>query len=207
MQIPWGCIQGPSTVGSPIVTPEDLRGRKLRMGSGSEFYAPAIRDKGGIPVSLTGAELYMGLQRGTIDSIMMCASSHLLDRKLYEVQDSWTPIPPVTSVNSIIFMNKKFFDGLPVDLQQVVLKANAEAYQEVKEVGSFQHLLQREKLEEENLINIHEITQEEGKVWLEWINPYVMEVMRTKSLEGREIFKMIQKLKEDMGDEPMPRLE
>ena len=67
---------------------------------------------------VSGAELYMALQRGTIDAVGG-SLTHQVSRKLYEVAPYITMLPIGTNPCFFI-MNKKYYDNLPEDLKNII---------------------------------------------------------------------------------------
>jgi len=101
----------------PIHVPSDMKGMTVRsMGSQQAQYFEEYcgASSGYVP----GAELYMALQRGTLDA-SSATLSHLIDRKLSEVAPYFCKIPQA-SYPTVLIMNKGFYDKLPEDLQQVI---------------------------------------------------------------------------------------
>lgn len=75
--------------GDPVVTVDDLRGRKFRAaGNMGEI----IAGLGGTPVSISYSETYEALQRGNVDCNLM-AVSQLESAQLWDVVSSVTRIP------------------------------------------------------------------------------------------------------------------
>ena len=81
----------------PIVTPDDMKGLKLRVPHTAQLLE-AAKALGAIPVPITLGELYMALQQGTADGQENPVSS-IYKSKYYEVQKymtvinySWSPM-------------------------------------------------------------------------------------------------------------------
>ncbi|MBC7338249.1 MAG: TRAP transporter substrate-binding protein [Firmicutes bacterium] len=116
----------------PVYVPKDLKGMKLRAGTTTDKLV--MEACGAQPVSLSGAELYMALQRGTIDGAMV-ATSQLSERKLYEVVKYLTNLR-ITQVPYPVMINRRFFESLPADQQKVLADVVREACLEGRaEVG------------------------------------------------------------------------
>ncbi len=102
-----------------ITSLEDLSGLKMRIpGLGGEV----LRRAGGVPVNLPGAEVFTALQTGTIDATEWVGPYNDLAMGLHQVAQyyyypGWHE--PGTALETII--NKETFDGLPADLQEVVM--------------------------------------------------------------------------------------
>lgn len=73
----------------PIRTLEDFKGKRIR-GYG-EISSEILKDLGGAPVFLSVGEIYLALQRGTIDGVLTSTCS-VYERKFYEVVKYFTLI-------------------------------------------------------------------------------------------------------------------
>lgn len=108
----------------PILKGDDFKGLKIR-GFG-EMQSEALRALGATPVFMGGGEVYMALQRGTIDATS-AGVSNLIERKQYEVTKYITYVPGFVFVTQWVLINKKKWDSLPADLQKTILEAGQEA--------------------------------------------------------------------------------
>jgi TRAP-type mannitol/chloroaromatic compound transport system substrate-binding protein len=107
----------------------DLKGLKMRIpGLGGEV----LKRAGGTPVSLPGGEIQTSLQSGAIDATEWVGPYNDLAFGLYKVAKfyyypGWHE--PGTTLEAMI--NKKAFDALPKDLQQIVTSACKVANQDM----------------------------------------------------------------------------
>jgi tripartite ATP-independent transporter DctP family solute receptor len=108
----------------PIRKAEDFKA--LRIRSHGEIVSESLSSMGAVPVFLGAAEVYMALQRGTIDGTT-AAPSNILSRKFHEVTKNITDIPGFQFVTYWVLVNKKKWDSLPPDIQKVILEAGQEA--------------------------------------------------------------------------------
>jgi C4-dicarboxylate-binding protein DctP len=84
----------------------------------------AIMKKWGAgPSFLTGAELYMALQRGTLQGGIASSASYV-ERKWYEVSPYFIMLP-YGSVHNFLAVNKSFFDRLTPAQQKAIKDAGA----------------------------------------------------------------------------------
>jgi TRAP-type C4-dicarboxylate transport system substrate-binding protein len=110
----------------PIARVADLAGTKIRTFGA---YAPsAIKAFGAVPVNLQPAEIYEGLQHGTVECVMdnydFAASS-----KLYEVAKFWSTISFGSFAGYQVYINRKVYEGLPKDQAKVLRDAGLAAEQ------------------------------------------------------------------------------
>lgn len=102
---------------------DDLKGLKMRMpGLGGKVLEKA----GGAPVLLAGAELYTGLEKGTIDATEWIGPYHDYSMGFYQIakyyySPGWHE--PGTSLE--FFINKSKYEVLPVDLKAILHAAAA----------------------------------------------------------------------------------
>ncbi len=102
--------------------PEDLKGLGFRT---SGIYEPIIERAGGRKVRVASPEVYSALQRGLID-VRPAPMATVVDGKLYEVLKYWVGPGFFTAQNTVLCVNLKKFNGLPADLQKVLVDAAAE---------------------------------------------------------------------------------
>ena len=109
----------------PIRQLEDFKGKRIR-GYG-EISTEIMKALGGAPVFLSVGEVYMALQRGTIDGVLTSTCS-VYERKFYEVVKYFTLIKIGEIQNSpAVLVNLKKFGGLPPDLQKIMLDTAKDA--------------------------------------------------------------------------------
>jgi TRAP-type transport system periplasmic protein len=104
----------------PIRTLADWKGKKLRV-YGAES-ADLVRALGGAPVSIPFGEVYTALQRGVVDGAMTSATN-AEPMKFFEVSKYLNYWFLTGASIEWLAVNRKAWDALPKDLQQVVLDA------------------------------------------------------------------------------------
>jgi TRAP-type C4-dicarboxylate transport system substrate-binding protein len=106
----------------------DLKGKKLRIFA-SPFQTVAFGKFGVTPVAMTLGDVLPALQQGAIDGALagtvIYSAMHYQDAAKY-VTDIGQPV-----IYGYAAVSKKWYDGLPADLQQIVDKAAAAAMVEV----------------------------------------------------------------------------
>jgi TRAP-type C4-dicarboxylate transport system substrate-binding protein len=103
----------------PIESPEDMDGLKLRLMS-SKLLVEDYKAYGASPTPMSYGEVYSGLQMGLIDAQVNPLFA-IYSMKFYEVQDYVTQLKSEPFIG-IPTANKQFFDGLPKEAQQEMLK-------------------------------------------------------------------------------------
>lgn len=109
----------------PLKTKADFKGLKMRCNLPTAV--AAIGAMGAAPLKMSSSEVYMALQRKTIDGVVSGAQS-IVKRKWNETckyltvtNGSFSPWP--------VTVNTKFWNKLPADIQNAVMEAAAEVSQ------------------------------------------------------------------------------
>ena len=109
---------------TPIKSPADLRGKKLRIQS-SKVLEEQMRALGALPQVMAFSEVYQALQTGVVDGTEN-PISNLYTQKMHEVQKYLT-ITEHGYLGYAVIVNKKFWDGLPADVRSQLDTAMKEA--------------------------------------------------------------------------------
>ena len=109
---------------SPIKTPADLKGKKLRIQN-SKVLEEQMRTIKAIPQMLAFSEVYQALQTGVVDGTEN-PISNFWTQKMHEVQKYMT-ITDHGYLGYAVIVNKKFWDGLPADIRTQLETALVEA--------------------------------------------------------------------------------
>lgn len=104
--------------GKDVLKISDLKGKKLR--ASGDIHTAIVKALGGIPVGMPAPETPIAMQKGVIDGTFQ-GYSFLSDFRTEQMTGSVTEV----GVSSVIFamvMNKKKYDSLPQDIQQILEK-------------------------------------------------------------------------------------
>lgn len=177
---------------TPLRVPSDLNRKKVRAMSPEQIqYFQEYC--GASSAFVSGAELYMALQRGTLNA-SIATLSHLVDRKLSEVSP-YICLLPIASFPDILIMNKQFYDKLPEDLQKVIdnvtEKVQKESYKESAHVYRVYTLKAKEAVAGRG--EIYTPTPEEYALWSKDIEDFWKRVT-AKEPEIYDLIMKIQKL-------------
>ena len=115
------------TTKKPIKTPDDLKGMKIRVME-TPLMAASMDAFGATGVPMAFGELYLGLKTGIVDGAENTPLNYL-QMKFYEVSKYYALTGHFNNPNLIV-IGKKFFEGLPRDVQEAVLKTSHEAWEE-----------------------------------------------------------------------------
>jgi tripartite ATP-independent transporter DctP family solute receptor len=117
----------------PIYEPEDLRGITLRTPE-DRVRVRLFNSLGANASPLPYSELYSALQTGVFDG-QENPLIEIQSSRFYEVQ-RYVSITNHVYTISYLLMSRQVFDGLPKDIQQILLEAGREAAHHTAEVGA-----------------------------------------------------------------------
>jgi tripartite ATP-independent transporter DctP family solute receptor len=176
---------------TPLKTMEDWKGKKVR--SYTELASHTIKALGGAPAFMGGGEVYMALQRGTVDAAISTLSS-FYDRKYYEVTKYLTvPSTPGPIYGGVI--NLKKWESLPADVKEIIKAAGKDTQdfgrKEVKKMDAESIDLLKQKGME-----IYFLSPEEREKWKKASVPQVQKVVLERVGErARKMMEQAEKLK------------
>lgn len=113
----------------PLRVPKDFEGLLMRTTPGIYEIFEALGAK---PARLNVNDVYMALQRGTVDGSWTVPSS-AINRKWHEVVKYSTIIEMMATYN-VAFINVKFWNNLSRDIQKILIEASDEAEKWVEEM-------------------------------------------------------------------------
>jgi TRAP-type C4-dicarboxylate transport system substrate-binding protein len=158
----------------PIKVPADLKGQIIR--GASPEHALVIKKWGAGPSFLTGAEVYLGLQRNTINGALNSLATYM-DRKLYEAAP-YVLMTPFTVVHTFIVMNKGFFEKLTPEQQKIIMEASATIENSTVQFG--RNTLKGDMEEAKKKAKVHIPTAAEAELWQEGMIPLWEEIAKDK---------------------------
>lgn len=106
----------------PIRTLADFKGQKIRVFA-TPLQIEPMKALGATPVPMALNEVMPALQSGAIDGLL-AGIPVLTPMKFYDAAKAVTEIHPSIVVSTVV-VNKKWFDGLPADLQKAITDAGA----------------------------------------------------------------------------------
>jgi TRAP-type C4-dicarboxylate transport system substrate-binding protein len=121
----WQAGGSASRDAKPILTPEDIKGKKVR--GGSREMDLMLKGAGASVVSMPSNELYAAMQTGTMD-VCMTTSTSFISFRLEEIAKSLTTARKKSFffVFEPLLMSKQVFDALPKDQQTAIMDIGAE---------------------------------------------------------------------------------
>ncbi len=172
--IPFPCgntgVQMGGWFNKEINTPDDLKGLKMRIpGLGGKVISAA----GGSAVTVAGGELYTSLERGVVDAAEWIGPYHDYNMGFHRVSKYYY-YPGWHEPGSVLelIVNKKAFEKLPLDLQEIV-KTAALKY----------NSLILSEFEAKNNFYLQKILTEAPNVELRQFPKEVLDVLKEKTIE------------------------
>ena len=190
--------------GTPARTPDAIKGKKVRaLGS---FDEKLFRTMGARPVFISGADLYTGLQYGTIE-LLPASPAHVMDRSLHEVTDWYIPRLSLSSLQQFFVVTSvDYFNSLPEDLQEVLLEAGREVTKKI--TLNLDHPLNPFKTNEAYLAKMkalkdfsveEPLTRDELMMWMKPIWLVTDKWLKDVSPEAVQIYNVVNDIQKKQG--------
>lgn len=153
----------------PIRSPEDLKGKKVRVISKS--IGSFIKDQGGAPVVIDGAEQFMAYQRGTVD-IGMSGTTAVQSRRMYEVMNYLT-LTNHADIEFLVIMNEKIFGKLKPEYKKILVDAALIVETSLREDTVRLNQEARDYLSTKTKMKIVDLTAAEIEAWRKSAQPNI----------------------------------
>lgn len=172
----------------PLEKPEDFEGLKIR--SIGDIPSVVIQSYGASPVFMGGGEVYMALQRNTVDGATS-GTTAMLQRNYHEVTKYLT-INNYAYLEFIVAMNKEFFDNLPENAQQLLMEEAQKAEEWIREQAEIEDEESAKKLEELGM-EVYRVPEEDIPMWKEKAMPAWEEYEKVAGELGKELLEIVEK--------------
>jgi C4-dicarboxylate-binding protein DctP len=156
------------SLNSPIRTPDDLKGKKMRIQS-SKVIEEQMRELKALPQVMAFSETYQALQTGVVDGTEN-PHSNLYTQKMHEVQKHMI-LTDHGYLGYAVITNKKFWDGLPADVRGQLEKAMAEATDYANEIAKAENDKALEAVRASGKTEIYTPTEAERKAFIKALLP------------------------------------
>ena len=153
---------------SPVITPDDFLGLKMRIQS-SKILEAQMEALGAVPQVMAFSEVYQALQTGVVDGTEN-PPSNMYTQKMNEVQKHAT-ISRHGYLGYAVIVNKAFWDGLPEDVRANLEKAMAESTEYANGIAEEENEKALQAMKDAGTTEFHEMTDEERAEWLEVLKP------------------------------------
>jgi C4-dicarboxylate-binding protein DctP len=161
---------------TPIKTPDDLKGKKLRIQS-SKVLEAQMKALKAIPQTMAFSEVYQALQTGVVDGTEN-PISNFYTQKMHEVQKYLT-VTDHGYLGYAVIVNKKFWDGLPADLRGQLETAMVEATDYANKIAKDKNEQDLESVRKSGKTEVTVLTKDQRSVFKKALVPVHQE------MEGR----------------------
>ncbi|HBA89327.1 MAG TPA: C4-dicarboxylate ABC transporter [Geobacter sp.] len=145
-----------------IVTPNDMRGLKMRISSSKGIDA-YMRQLGSVPQVMSFGEVYQAMQTGVVDGAEN-SPSNFYTQKMHEVQKYYTNTNHSYSGYAVI-VNKKFWDGLPKEIRGTLEQALRDATAYNNKIAAKDNDESLAKVKKTGKTQVIDLTPEQKKSW------------------------------------------
>lgn len=153
---------------SPLKTPDDFLGLKLRIQSSKviEAYMNAL---GAVPQVMAFSEVYQALQTGVVDGTEN-PPSNMYTQKMHEVQKHAT-VSNHGYLGYAVIVNKTFWDGLPEEVRAGLDKAMVEATDYANTIAKEENDAALAAMRAAGTTEFYDLSPEERAAWAEALAP------------------------------------
>lgn len=188
MYADYGYAQFANNV-KPLKMPADFQGLKIR--SIGEIPSAMIQAYGAAPVFMGAGEVYMALQRNTIDGATS-GTTAMLQRKYNEVTKHLT-IVNYAYLEFLLAVNKKYWDALPPKTQELLTSTAKETETWIREQAEKEDKATAEKLKEKGM-EVYEVPASDIPAWKEAAKPAWDAYLKNAGELGNELIQTVEKL-------------
>ena len=149
-----------------VKTPADFDGLKIR--GYSKYSAETIKAMGASSVTMGSSEVYMGIQRGTIDG-QTSGTTAMRDRKMYEVHKYLT-VTNHASPEFIVAINEKSYSKLNADQKKALDAAAIEVRDMIRANAKAEDLKALADLKAKGM-EVYEVPENELLAWRDATKP------------------------------------
>jgi TRAP-type C4-dicarboxylate transport system substrate-binding protein len=181
----------------PVTDLAGFKGKKIRAPGGP--WSALVEAVGGVPVSVAVGEMYMALERGTIDGILQTWPAVPVF-KLHEVSGSMTEMN-LCGFTFVVAMNKDSYQKLPPEAKKV-LDQNAEKYSLImgnahhgfNQVGMKMMAGANRKVNKLSAADRNEMNKRINPIFKKWISD-----MEKRGLPGKKALDELYVILQDLG--------
>lgn len=149
-----------------VKTPADFDGLKIR--GYSKYSAETIKAMGASSVTMGSSEVYMGIQRGTIDG-QTSGTTAMRDRKMYEVHKYLT-VTNHASPEFIVAINERSYSKLNADQKKALDAAALEVRDMIRANAKAEDLKALADLKAKGM-EVYEVPENELQAWRDATKP------------------------------------
>ncbi len=165
-----------------VKTPADFDGLKIR--GYSKYSAETIKAMGASSVTMGSSEVYMGIQRGTIDG-QTSGTTAMRDRKMYEVHKYLT-VTNHASPEFIVAINEKSYSKLNADQKKALDAAALEVRDMIRANAKAEDLKALADLKAKGM-EVYEVPENELQAWRDATKPFWDLLIKENGKFGQEL--------------------
>ena len=195
----WGCIQSNLWTLKPIRSLKDLKNLRIRVPGGMQ--TRYIKELGAEPVFMSIMDVPLALQTGLIDGVITCPTWILaihLDKILkYRVSLSFG------CVTEGIAMNKKYWNSLSKDLQNIIVEVWKNPFKKQKGMTEIKFNMMLKKIKESGVQTL-KLSKDEKDRWYKKFRITAIkwaEELEKKGLPAKEVLTIYREECEKLGIE------
>lgn len=171
-----------------VKSPADFAGMKIR--GYSKYSAETIKALGASSVTMGSGEVYMAIQRGTIDG-QSSGTTAMRDRKMYEVHKYLT-VTNHASPEFIVAMNDKAYNKLDDKQKKALEEAAKEVQADIRANAKAEDLKALEDLKAKGM-EVYEVPESELQAWRDATKPVWDLFIKENGEIGKELIDICSK--------------
>ncbi|HEX4917056.1 MAG TPA: TRAP transporter substrate-binding protein [Limnobacter sp.] len=179
---------------TPLVRPEDLRGKRMRIQP-SRVLEAQMETLGATPIPLAFSDVYTALETGLADGTEN-PPSNLYSKNMHKVQKHVT-ITNHGYLGYAVIVNRKFWSSLPADLRATLERCMVDATKRNNEESVRLNALALEKVKESGLSVVTVLTPEQREEWRKALEPV------QRKMEGRINKSLIERIRKTAAAEQL----
>ncbi len=156
---------------------EDMKGLRIRVVTPTQV--EYVKKFGAAGAIITPSELYLALQRGTVDGLFCTSVTSALSNKLYEVVKKWTRASFVgTPMEMGFVINIDSWNKLPAEVQKIMEETAQEVSNELITQTAAAVDKDWEKMAQQPGVEVYTMPKEDLAKWQELMLPARMESLQ-----------------------------
>ncbi len=177
------------TVKRDVAGPADMKGLRLKtLGGASDQAALKLE---AVPVQMAVPDLFLGLQRGTVDG-RFGAFTSVYANSTQDVLSHSTVGADIGGFVLATFIGDRRWKTLPADVQEAMLQAGDEAWKSFCQEADRENAAQAKQLQEKNHWALHQVTPEEHTAWRQVLDPVADSWASTLDRRGKPASTVLQ---------------
>ncbi len=177
------------TVKHAVAVPADMQGLRLKtLGGASDEAALKL---GAVPVQMAVPDLFLGLQRGTVDG-RFGAFTSVYANSTQDVLSHSTVGADIGGFVLTTYIGDRRWKTLPADIQNAMLQAGDVAWKSFCKEADLENTAAAKKLQDENHWVLHEVTPGERAEWQKVLGPVADDWAATLDHRGKPATAVLQ---------------